>query len=186
MQLAVARVVAAGAVASEASARSSLEAVRQSAEDQATTTETAAAAAATERDSLASRLALAEAEIKKLQAATASTEKAAERAKTAAAATETAAQAAAREKAVLEARVSELERDLGTATTDLATTSRQFSHVKNQLQVVTEEAAQLRDSHAKSSQDLDDKSDDPLFFLSGSAFAPCRGLIRRWWLQGRT
>jgi hypothetical protein len=42
---------------------------------------------------------------------------------------------------MLEARVSELERDLGTATTDLATTCRQFSQVTNQLQVVTEEAA---------------------------------------------
>jgi hypothetical protein len=66
MQLVVARVAAAGAVVSEASARSSLEATRQSAEDQDTTAKTAAAASATERDWLASRLALAEAEIKKL------------------------------------------------------------------------------------------------------------------------
>jgi hypothetical protein len=35
--------------------------------------------------------------------------------------------------------VSELKRDLGTATTDLATTGRQFSQVTNQLQVVYEE-----------------------------------------------
>jgi hypothetical protein len=55
---------------------------------------------------------------------------------------------------VLEARVSELERDLGTATTDLATTGRQFSQVTNQLQVVTEEAAQLRNNNVKLSWDL--------------------------------
>jgi hypothetical protein len=86
---------------------------------------------------LAPRLALAEAEIEKLRAATASAEEAAARAKTTVAMTETAArdaaQAAAREKAALEARVSEVERDLGTATSDLATTSRQFSQVTNQL-----------------------------------------------------
>jgi hypothetical protein len=124
MQLVVARVVAVGAVASKASAQLSLEAARQSAEDRTTTAETAAAATATERDLLASRLALAEVEVEKLQAAAASTEEAAERAKTAAAATETAArdaaQAATREKAALEARMSELECDLSTATTDLA------------------------------------------------------------------
>jgi hypothetical protein len=50
---------------------------------------------------------------------------------------------------VLEARVSELERDLGTAMTDLATTGRQFSQVTNQLQVATEEVAQLRENNAK-------------------------------------
>jgi hypothetical protein len=71
MQLVVAWVVAAGAVASEASARTSVEAARQSAEDRATTAETAVATAATERDSLASRLALAKAEIEKLRAAAA-------------------------------------------------------------------------------------------------------------------
>jgi hypothetical protein len=43
MQLVVARVVATGAVASEVSPRTSLEAARQSAEDRATTVETAAA-----------------------------------------------------------------------------------------------------------------------------------------------
>jgi chromosome segregation ATPase len=189
MQLVVARVAVAGAVASEASVRSSLEVAHLPAEDRATTAETTAAAAATERDSLASRLALAKVKIKKLWAVAASAEEVAERAKTAAAATETAArdaaQAAAREKAALEARVSELERDLSTATTDLATTSRQFSQVTNQLQVVTEETTQLRDSNAKLSQDLDGESDDPLLFLSGSALDPCRRLIRRWWLQGR-
>jgi hypothetical protein len=52
-------VVAAAAVASETSVQTSLEAARQSVEDHATTAQTAAAAAATERDSLASRLALA-------------------------------------------------------------------------------------------------------------------------------
>jgi ABC-type transporter Mla subunit MlaD len=78
---------------------------------------------------------LAEAKVEKLRAATTSAEEAAERAKT-----ETAAQAATREKETLEARVSELEHDLGTATTDLATTGHQFSQVMNQLQVVTKEA----------------------------------------------
>jgi hypothetical protein len=61
MQLVVAQVAAAGAVASETSVRASLEAARQSAEDRAISTETATAAAAIERDSLESRLALAEA-----------------------------------------------------------------------------------------------------------------------------
>jgi uncharacterized protein YoxC len=56
--------------------------------------------------------------------------------------------------------VSDLESDLNTATTDLATTSHQFSQVTNQLQVVTEEASRLRDSNAKFSQDLDGKPDD--------------------------
>jgi flagellar biosynthesis chaperone FliJ len=134
-------------------------------------------------------LALAEAEVEKLRAATTFAKEAAERAKTAAAVTETAAQdaaqAAAREKAMLEARVSELERDLGTATTDLVMTSHQFSQVTNQLQVVTEEAAQLQDSNAKLSQDLDSKSGDPLCFLSGSVLAPCRDLTHWLWLQGR-
>jgi chromosome segregation ATPase len=118
--------------------------------------------AVTERDLLALRLALVEAEVKKLRAAATSIEEAAERAKTAASATETAAwdatRAAARKKAALEARVSELERDLGMATTDLSTTGRQFSQVTNQLQVATEEAAELRDSNAKLSQDLYGKS----------------------------
>jgi hypothetical protein len=148
-------------VVSEASARASLEASRQSTVDRATTSKIAAAAAITERDSLASRLALAEVEVKKLRAATASAEEAAERAKTPVVATECAAQAAAREKAALEAKVSELQSDLNTATTDLATTSRQFSQVTNQLQVLTEEASRLRDSNAKLSQDLDGKPDDP-------------------------
>jgi chromosome segregation ATPase len=144
MQLVVDREAAVAAVASEAFARTSLEAARQSAEDRATTAETAAA---TERDSLVSRLALIEVEVKKLRAAAASAEEAAERARTTAAATETSArdatQAPAREKTTLEARASELERDLSMATTDLAMMGRKFSQVMNQLQVVTEEAAQL-------------------------------------------
>jgi chromosome segregation ATPase len=189
MQLVGARVVAAGAVASEASARASLEAAHLSAEDRATIVETTAATAAIERDSLASRLGLAEAKIEKLRAAAASAEEAAERAKTAAATTETAArdaaQAAAHEKAALEAKVSELERDLGTATSDLATTSCQFSQVTNQLQVATEEAARLRDANVKLSQDLDGKLGGPLLSLSGFPLAPCRALICRSCLQGR-
>jgi chromosome segregation ATPase len=156
-------------VASETSTRASLEAARQSARDLAISTETAAAATATEWDSLASRLALAEAEIEKLRAAAASTEEVAERAKTAVATAEATAreatQTAAREKATLEAKVSELESDLRMATTDLATTSLQFSQVTNQLQVATEDASRLRDSNAKLSQDLEGKSDDPLVLV---------------------
>jgi hypothetical protein len=41
------------------------------------------------------------------------------------------------------------ERDLRTATTDLATTSRQFFQATNQLQVVTEESLRLQNSNAK-------------------------------------
>jgi hypothetical protein len=165
MQLVVARVAAAGAVASETSARASLKAAHQSTEDRAISAETAVAAAATERDSLASRFALADVEIEKLRAAAVSAKEAAERAKTAAATAETtareAAQAAAREKAALEAKVLELESDLSLAMTELATTGRQLSQVTNQLQVATEEASRLRDSNAKLSQDLEGKPDDP-------------------------
>jgi chromosome segregation ATPase len=119
-----------------------------------------------ERDSLASRLALAEAEIKRLRAAAASAGEEAERAKTAAATAETTArdatQAAAREKVTLEAKVSELDSDLRMSTTHLVTTSRQFSQVTSQLQVATEEVSRLQDSNAKLSQDLDGKLEDPL------------------------
>jgi hypothetical protein len=114
-------------------------------EEHTTTTETAAAVSATERDSLVSRLVLAEDEIEKLRVAATSAEEAVERAKNVVAVTEAtvrdAAHTASREKVVLETRVLELECDLGIATSDLATTSRQFSQVTNQLQVVTEEAA---------------------------------------------
>jgi chromosome segregation ATPase len=165
MQLVVAWVAAAGAVASRTSARASLEAARQSAKDRAISAEIAAAASTTERDSLVSRLALTEAEIENLRAAAASAEEVAETAKTAAATAETtareASQAAAHEKAALEAKVLELESDLRTTTTDLATTSCQFSQVTNQLQVATEEATRFRDSNAKLSQDLKGKSNDP-------------------------
>jgi chromosome segregation ATPase len=180
MQLVVTRVTAAAAVASEASAWTSLEAARQLVEDRATTSETAVATAATERDSLASRHALTEAEVEKLRAAAASVEEAANRAKAVATATTArdAAQATAREKATLEARVSELERDLGTTTKDLATTGRQFFQVTNQLQVATEEAARLRDANVKLSRDLDGKLDGPLLSLSGFPLGPCRTLIR--------
>jgi chromosome segregation ATPase len=165
MQLVVARVAATAAVLSKPSARVSLEAAHKSVEDHATTSETAAATAATEQDSLASRLALAEVEVEKLCPAAASAEETTERAKTTTTATESpawdAAQAAACEKAALEAKVSELERDLGTATTDLVTAGRQFSQVTNQLQVVTGEAARLRDVNAKLSQDLDSQLHGP-------------------------
>jgi hypothetical protein len=56
---------------------------------------------------------------------------------------------------MLEARVSELERDLGMATTDLVTADCQFSQVTNQLQMVSEEVMQLRESNTKLSQDLE-------------------------------
>jgi hypothetical protein len=80
MQLVVARVAAAGAVASETSARASLEAAHQSADDRAISAETVVAAAITERDLLASRLALVEAEIEKLRVAAVSVEEVAKRA----------------------------------------------------------------------------------------------------------
>jgi hypothetical protein len=169
MRLVVARVAAVGAMASETSARASLEAARQSTEDRAISATTTTAAAATERDSLASRLALAEAEIEKLRAVAASAEEAAEGSKTAVTTAETtareASQAAAHEREALKAKVLELESDLRTATSDLATTSRQFSQVTNQLLVETEEASRLRDSNVKLSQDLEGKSDDPPVFV---------------------
>jgi hypothetical protein len=79
-----------------------------------------------------------------------------------------------------------MERDLGMATTDLATAGRQFSYVTNQLQVATEEAAQLRDNNAKLSQDLDGKLHGPFVSLLGSPLAPHRILIHSAWLQGCT
>jgi hypothetical protein len=57
--------------------------------------------------------------------------------------------------------VSELESDLRMATTDLVTTSCQFSQVTSQLQVAIEEVSRLQDSNAKLSQDLDGKLEDP-------------------------
>jgi chromosome segregation ATPase len=165
--------------------RTSLEATRQSAKDRATTTQTAAAVAATERDSLASQLALAEAKVEKLRAAAVSAEEATERAKTTAAAIETAAQAAAREKAELEARVSELEQLLGTATMDLATAGRQFSQGTNQLQVVSEEAMPLRESNTKLLQDLEGELRSCCRSLFRSLLASCHILTCWSWPQGR-
>jgi hypothetical protein len=85
---------------------------------------------------------------------------------------------------MLEVKVSELECNLGTTTTDLMTAGRQFSQVTNQLQVVTEEVAQLRDSNAKLSQDLDGKSDGPLLSLSDLPLASYRILTHWPWFQG--
>jgi hypothetical protein len=131
MQLVIARAAATSVVVSETSARASLEPTCQFTEDRAIFAETAASAVVTERDSLASRLTLAEAEIEKLRVAATSAEEAVERAKTVAATAETttreASQTATREKVALEAKVLEMESDLRTATTDLAMTSRQFS-----------------------------------------------------------
>jgi hypothetical protein len=67
----------------------------------------------------------------------------------------------------------------------MATTGCRFFQVTNQLHVVTEEAARLRDTNAKLLQDLDGKSDGPLLSLSGSSLAPYQTLIRWSWLQGR-
>jgi chromosome segregation ATPase len=181
MHLVVARVAAAAAVASKTSMQTSLEVATQSAEDRATAAQIVAAAAATELDSLASRLALAEAEVEKLCAATASAEEAAERARTAADATDTAArdaaQAVAHEKATLEARVSELERDLVIATTDLATAGRQYSQVINQLQGVSKEATRLCESNAKLSEDLEGESRGCFLSLFHLLLASCHVLI---------
>jgi hypothetical protein len=82
-------------------------------------------------------------------------------------------------------KVSELERDLGTTTTDLLTAGPQFSQVTNQLQLVTEEATQLRDNNAKLSQDLEGESRGPFLSLSGLLPAPHRILICWSWSQGR-
>jgi DNA repair exonuclease SbcCD ATPase subunit len=57
--------------------------------------------------------------------------------------------------------MSVFESDLRRITTDLATTSRQFSQVTNQLQVATEEVSRLQDSNTKLSQDLDSTLGDP-------------------------
>jgi hypothetical protein len=183
MQLVVARVAAAAAVASEESTQTSLEAARQSAEDRATTAQTAVAAAATERDSLASRLALTEAVVENLRATAASAKVVAKRTRTTAATTKTiardATQAATRKKATLAVRVSELERDLGTATTDLVTASCQFAQVTNQLQVVSEETMRLRENNAKLSQDLEGEPRGCFLSLSSLAahFLSCSDLL---------
>jgi hypothetical protein len=93
MQLVVAQVVTTAVVASEVSTQTTLEATKQSAEDRAAAAQSAAATVVTERNALASRLALAEAEVEKLHAAVASVDDAGERARTAA--TEAAARDAA-------------------------------------------------------------------------------------------
>jgi septation ring formation regulator EzrA len=125
------------------------------------------------------------AEVERLRAAAVSAEEAAERAKTATTTAEAtardAAEAAAREKAALETKMSVFESDLRRITTDLATTSRQFSQVTNQLQVATEEVSRLQDSNTKLSQDLDSTLviHPP---STSSAFASCRSLTRCSWL----
>jgi chromosome segregation ATPase len=146
-------------VASEASMRTTLEATKQSAKDRTTAAQATAATATTERDSLATRLALAEVEIERLWTtavtATDTTEKAIATATTAEAAARDATQTAAQEKTVLEAKVAKLERDLAIAGPDLTTTNRQFSEATNWLQVVSEEVTRLREDNSKLSQDLD-------------------------------
>jgi predicted nucleic acid-binding Zn-ribbon protein len=82
--------------------------------------------------------------------------------------------------------VSKLERDLGTATTDLATTGRRFSQVTNQLQVLSEEATRLRESIAKLSEDLEGESHGCFLSLSRSLLVSCHILTRWSSSQGRT
>jgi predicted nucleic acid-binding Zn-ribbon protein len=69
--------------------------------------------------------------------------------------------------------VVDLECELATAGVDLVTANRQFSQVANQLQVISEEATQLRESNAKLSEDLEGELSrhffSPLHFL----FASC-------------
>jgi hypothetical protein len=71
-------VAAATVVVSEATTRTTLEATKLSTKDRATTAQSAAATATTERDALATRLAQAEVEIEKLQAAVTSANEAAD------------------------------------------------------------------------------------------------------------
>jgi chromosome segregation ATPase len=153
MQLVVACVVAAAAVVSEATTRTTLEAAKQSAEDCATEAQAAAATTTMERDALATRLAQAGAEIKRLRAAAMTANEGVEKSTTAfataEAATRDAAQTAAQEKTTLDAMVEELEWDLTTAGVDLSTAIYQFSEVTNRLQVVSEEATWLREDNSK-------------------------------------
>jgi hypothetical protein len=81
--------------------------------------------------------------------------------------------------------VSELERDLGTAVMDLETAGRQFSQVTNQLQVVSEEAMQLRESNTKLLQDLEGESRGRFLSFFRSLLVSCHVLICWSWSQGR-
>jgi hypothetical protein len=89
--------------------RTTLEAAKQFAKDCATAAQSTAATTTTEQDVLVTRLAQAEAEIERLQAAATSANETTEKATTVVAATEAATgdatQDAAREKAALEAKV---------------------------------------------------------------------------------
>jgi hypothetical protein len=67
---------------------------------------------------------------------------------------------------------------LGTATTDLATVGRLFSQVSNQLQVVAEDATQLRESNAKLADDLVAEPHGCFPSSSHSLLVSCRVLIR--------
>jgi hypothetical protein len=62
---------------------------------------------------------------------------------------------------------------------------RQFSQVTNQLQLVTEEATQLRDNNAKLSQDLEGESHGHFPSSFDSLLAPFRILICWPWSQER-
>jgi chromosome segregation ATPase len=163
MQLVVTRVAAATAVASEVTTRTTLEATKQSAEDRATTALSVAATTTTERDALATRLALPEEEIERLWAAATFANEAAERDTTSFAAAEASARDVARAAAQEKAEVTDLEWDLAAAGADLATANHQFSEVSTQLQVASEEVTRLREDDSKLSQGLDGESNKPFF-----------------------
>jgi uncharacterized tellurite resistance protein B-like protein len=68
---------------------------------------------------------------------------------------------------------------------NLAMAGRQFSQVTNQLQVVSEEATQLRESNTKLSRDLEGESRDRFLSLFHSLLVSCHALICWSWSQGR-
>jgi chromosome segregation ATPase len=162
MQLVVARVATAAAVTSEAPSRGALDAARQSMEDRATAAQAATATATTERESLETRLAQANVEIKELRAVVVTANDIAEKATTATTATEAVAQnavqTAGQEKLALETKVAELEQELITAESDLKTVNRQFSKETNRLQVVSDEVTRLRGDNSKLSQNVDSEA----------------------------
>jgi hypothetical protein len=73
----------------------------------------------------------------------------------------------------LETKVADLERDLGTTTMDLAVAGHQFSHVTNQLQVVSKKVTRLRESNTKLLEDLEGES-------SCHFPSPCHSLLASW------
>jgi chromosome segregation ATPase len=127
MQLVVARLATAGAVANEASSRATLEATVKSAEDRTTAAKVMATSAATERESLETRLAQAEVKIDELSAAAMTANEAAEKAIAITAAAEVTTQTTAQEKTMLESKVAGLEQDLATAAWTFGRPTSNFS-----------------------------------------------------------